>query len=163
MKTVRLALPLALGVLLAASLACAVQVPPSLIATVFPPLTQPADTQQPRPTSRANPPATDVPAAQDTPSGPPTAAPPPLPTLTAPPTSANRATNPQEQALVDLKKTAPTFLSHARGLIEQQRFAEALESVNASLALAPNVPDAHLTKGCVLQDLFRFSEAAESY
>ena len=112
MKTVRLALPLALGVLLAASLACAVQVPPSLIATVFPPLTQPADTQQPRPTSRANPPATDVPAAQDTPSGPPTAAPPPLPTLTAPPTSANRATNPQEQALVDLYAHAsPSIVS----------------------------------------------------
>ena len=78
---VRLALPLTLSVLLAASLACAVQVPPSLIATVCPPLTQPADTQQPAPTSPTNPPATTVPAALATSSGPATAAPSPLPTL----------------------------------------------------------------------------------
>jgi S1-C subfamily serine protease len=102
MKSYRLVFPLALGVLLAASLACSVQVPPSLIATVFPPLTQPVDTQPPAATSPANPQATIVPAAQSTPAGPATAAPSPLPTLTALPTSANRVTNQQEQELVDL-------------------------------------------------------------
>jgi S1-C subfamily serine protease len=112
MKTNRLVLPLALGLLLAASLACSVQVPPSLIATVFPPLTQPADTQQPAPTTRANPAATEVPAAQATNSGPATAAPSPLPTLTAVPTSANHVTNPQEQELVDLYAHAsPSIVS----------------------------------------------------
>ncbi len=113
MKTVRFALPLAMGVLLAASLACSVQVPPSLLATVFPPLTQPADTQQPAATAPAGAPATDTPAAAlATPSGPATAAPSPLPTLTALPTSANRVTNQQEQELVDLYAHAnPSIVS----------------------------------------------------
>ena len=117
MKTVRLALPLALGVLLAASLACSVQVPPSLLATVFPPLTQPADTQQPAATAAASAAAsanaTDTPqAAPATASGPATAAPTPLPTLTALPTSGTRVTNQQEQELVDLYAHAnPSIVS----------------------------------------------------
>jgi len=114
----RLALPLALGVLLSASLACAVQVPPSLMATVFPPLTQPADTQPPDATSPASPQDTAVPAVQGTPAspatpaGPATAAPSPLPTLTALPTSANRVSNQQEQELEDLYAHAnPSIVS----------------------------------------------------
>ncbi len=118
MKAYRAAIPLVLGVLLAASLACSIQVPPSLIATVFPPLNSgatdtavPAVTPLPGTTEAATPSSarsTPAPAASQPPAQLSTA----LPTLTPMPTSANRVTNPQEQQLVDLyARVNPSIVS----------------------------------------------------
>jgi len=119
MKINRTATPLALSVLLAASLACSVEVPPSLMATVFPSLTQAADTAQPAATQSSSAAtqsssgrSTQAPGTQNTPGGPVTAAPSALPTLTPAPTSASHVTNPQEQELVDLyARVNPSIVS----------------------------------------------------
>ncbi len=111
MKNYRAALPLALSALLAASLACSVQISPSIIATVFPPLTPaavdtaaPADTTVPTRATQASA-APSSPAQQATQA---TA----LPTLTPAPTSATRVTNSQEQELVDLyARVSPSIVS----------------------------------------------------
>ena len=111
MKTYRFVLPLALIVLVAASLACSVPLSPSLVATLFPPISSGAtDTPQPAATTRS----TQAPAAQGSPataSSPATLAA-ALPTLTPAPTSANRVTNPQEQELVTLyARVNPSIVS----------------------------------------------------
>ena len=112
MKTYRTAIPLTLSVLLAASLACSVQVPPGLVATVFPSLTQAAETAVPPATQAAASTSTPAAQAQNTPSGPATAAPTALPTLTPLPTLANQVTNPQEQELIDLyARVSPSIVS----------------------------------------------------
>ena len=113
MKSGRVAVPIAVGVLLAASLACSVDVPPSLIATVFPPLTQAADTQVPVATHAATAAASAAAtSAQSTPAQPVTQLATALPTLTPVPTAANRVTNPQEQELMDLyARVSPSIVS----------------------------------------------------
>jgi len=112
MKTNRVAIPLTLSVLLAASLACSVEVPPSLMATVFPSLTQAADTAQPPATQSSSGQPTAVAQVQNTPGGPSTHVPTALPTLTPVPTLANRVTNSQEQELVDLyARVNPSIVS----------------------------------------------------
>ena len=113
MKSGRVAVPIAVGVLLAASLACSVDVPPSLIATVFPPLTQAADTQVPVATQAATAAVSAAAtSAQSTPAQPVTQLATALPTLTPVPTAANRVTNPQEQELVDLyARVSPSIVS----------------------------------------------------
>jgi S1-C subfamily serine protease len=109
MNNYRAAIPMAVGVLLAASLACSVQVSPSLIVTVFPPLTPAANTQAPYATQPSN---TQASSAQSTPAQPVTQLPTALPTLTPVPTAANRVTNPQEQELVDLyARVSPSIVS----------------------------------------------------
>src|SRR5207248_700191 len=79
--------------------------------TVFPSLTQAAETALPAPTQpgAAQPTQpTQAAQAQNTPGGLTT----PLPTLTPVPTLANRVTNPQEQELVDLySRVNPSIVS----------------------------------------------------
>ncbi len=118
MKAYRAAIPMILGLLLAASLACSIEVPPSVIATVFPPvsssgtdtavppsITVPASTEAATQLSASS---TSAPAASQSPSQPSTV----LPTFTPVPTSANRVTNPQEQQLEDLyTRVNPSIVS----------------------------------------------------
>jgi S1-C subfamily serine protease len=111
MKTYRGVIPLVVGLLLAASLACSTQISPSLIATVFPPLTPEVTSSAP-----ARPTAPPTSATQDTAapaaSQPPRQSATPLPTLTPAPTLANRVTNQQEQQLVSLyAKVDPSIVS----------------------------------------------------
>jgi 2-alkenal reductase len=107
MKMMRASFPLVFIILLMASLACAVTVSPSIIATSLAPTIGAVSSSVPFITasaatgvapSTATPAAQSSPAAQGSPAAPGTA----LPTLTPPPTSSRPVTSSQQQQLIDL-------------------------------------------------------------
>ena len=68
-----------------------------------------------------------------------------------------------ENALGELKHTAPTFAAQASALIEQHRFADALENIRSASALDPGNVNYTLQQGHILQVLRRFPEALSAY
>ena len=68
-----------------------------------------------------------------------------------------------EQALADLRKTAPTFFEQARFLTDHEQLPEALEKIDIALKLNPNEAGFQAQRGNILQSMERFSEAADAY
>jgi tetratricopeptide (TPR) repeat protein len=68
-----------------------------------------------------------------------------------------------QEALEDLRQTAPTFASDAQALLEDLRFTEALEKVDYAIDQQPQNPDFWALKGNILQSLLRLPEAAKAY
>jgi tetratricopeptide (TPR) repeat protein len=68
-----------------------------------------------------------------------------------------------EQALEDLRQTAPTFASDAQASIEDLRFDEALEKIAYAIEQQPENADFWQLKGNVLQSMLRFKDAQTAY
>ncbi len=67
------------------------------------------------------------------------------------------------EAIEDLRQTAPTFASDAQALLEDLKFAEALEKVNYAIAQQPQNADFWVLKGHILQSMLKLNEAKEAY
>ena len=72
-----------------------------------------------------------------------------------------RERNRAEEALSDLKKTAPTLLGLARNEADLQHFESALGKLDAALALDPTLLDAWWERGWALMALEKWKEAAD--
>jgi len=68
-----------------------------------------------------------------------------------------------EQALADLRKTAPTFFEQARLLTDHEQLPEALEKIDIALKLNPDGAGFQAQRGNILQSMERFSEAGDAY
>ncbi len=68
-----------------------------------------------------------------------------------------------EKALVSLRAAAPTLISQARDLVDQQKFEEALDKISFALQIDPQNPEHHLFRGHVLETVLRFPEAATAF
>jgi serine/threonine protein kinase len=71
--------------------------------------------------------------------------------------------NRAEQALADLRGTAPTFYDQSRTLTGAQNLSEALAKIDVATALDGTVAAFHAQRGNILQSLLRFEEASASY
>jgi Leucine-rich repeat (LRR) protein/tetratricopeptide (TPR) repeat protein/tRNA A-37 threonylcarbamoyl transferase component Bud32 len=68
-----------------------------------------------------------------------------------------------QQALTELRSTAPTFFDQAKLLTDQGKLREALEKIGIALKLNPNDPSFYAQRGNILQSMERFAEAAGEY
>jgi len=68
-----------------------------------------------------------------------------------------------QEALEDLRQTAPTFASDAQALLEDLRFTEALEKIDYAIDQQPQTAEFWAVKGNILQSLLRLPEAAKAY
>lgn len=68
-----------------------------------------------------------------------------------------------EKALTNLRAAAPTLISQARDLVDQQKFDEALDKISFALQIDPRNPEYHLFRGDVLEAVLRFPEAAAAF
>jgi serine/threonine protein kinase len=68
-----------------------------------------------------------------------------------------------EQALADLRETAPTFAAQAETLVQEQRFPEALEKLRVATAIDRSRPEFHLRRGQIFQATLQFAEAREEF
>ena len=68
-----------------------------------------------------------------------------------------------EQALQDLKKTAPTFAAVAKTLLDEGKFEEAIEKIGYAIQLDENHPDYHLFRANLLEATQQLAEAATEY
>ncbi len=68
-----------------------------------------------------------------------------------------------ENALGDLRATAPIMVNEGRRLIDQQKLAEALAKLDLAVSLDPSNPDFHLLRAHLLQAMERLKEAASAY
>jgi serine/threonine protein kinase/predicted negative regulator of RcsB-dependent stress response len=68
-----------------------------------------------------------------------------------------------QEALEDLRQTAPTFASDAQALLEDLHFTEALEKVEYAIDQQPQTAEFWALKGNILQSLLRLDEAAKAY
>lgn len=68
-----------------------------------------------------------------------------------------------EQALADLKETAPTFHAEALALIKEHKFADALVRVEYAIKLVPGHAGYHSLRGDLLETLGRWPEARAAY
>ena len=68
-----------------------------------------------------------------------------------------------EDALAQLRGTAPAFLAHARALAMQERFAEAIEKLDYALQLNPASTEFLLLKADLFESQMRLRNAAETY
>lgn len=65
--------------------------------------------------------------------------------------------------LEELRGTAPTFFADAGQLMDDNRFAEALEKIDYAIQQVPNEAAYHNLRGDILQGLLRLDEAEEAY
>jgi serine/threonine protein kinase/Leucine-rich repeat (LRR) protein len=68
-----------------------------------------------------------------------------------------------EQALADLKKTAPTFAALAKSLLEEGKFNEAIEKAGYAIQLDESNPDNRLFRANLLEATQELGEAAGEY
>ena len=68
-----------------------------------------------------------------------------------------------EQALADLRETAPTFAAQAETLVLEQRFPEALEKLRVAIAIDRARPEFYLRRGQILQASLQLAEAREAF
>ena len=68
-----------------------------------------------------------------------------------------------ENALADLRSTAPAFVAQARALAAQERFDEALQKLDYALQLSPQTVEYLLAKADLLACQTRLPEAAAAY
>jgi Leucine-rich repeat (LRR) protein len=71
--------------------------------------------------------------------------------------------NRAEQALANLRDSAPLYAAKASALIEKQQFDEALVNISAAIAYRRGEANYHFLKGNILQSLFRFPESRQAY
>ena len=71
--------------------------------------------------------------------------------------------NRAERALVDLRKTAPTFAAQAQLLVRNQQFEPAIEKLEFAIAIDPASPVYRLQRADLLQASLRLQEAADEY
>ncbi len=68
-----------------------------------------------------------------------------------------------EAALRDLRRTAPIMAREAMRLAEQEKFDEALNTLDSALALDATNAEYHFKKACLLQAVQRLGEAANVF
>jgi serine/threonine protein kinase/Leucine-rich repeat (LRR) protein len=68
-----------------------------------------------------------------------------------------------ENALADLRSAAPTLISQARGLIDQQKFDDALTKIDFAVKIDGKNADYHLLRAQVLEATLRLAEAAAEF
>jgi len=62
-----------------------------------------------------------------------------------------------------LRSAAPVYYQSAQTLVEQKKFAEALERINLAIELQPNATEFHRLKGNIHQSLLQFQLAQRAY
>jgi len=75
---------------------------------------------------------------------------------------ANRSLALLTDKVTELRRTAPVFYDEAQSLIDDFRFAEALQRLDYALSLEPKA-DYHAARGNILQTLLRMPEAIAAY
>jgi serine/threonine protein kinase len=68
-----------------------------------------------------------------------------------------------DQRLDDLKMTIPVFLAQAQSSIEQHKFEQALEVIDAALSIDGENAGAHNLRGNILQTTLKFNDAIVAY
>ncbi len=68
-----------------------------------------------------------------------------------------------EEALTNLKATAPALISLVDYHVQRQEIWEAMKIVNQATDLVPESPECHIKRGNLLQILHRFKEASVEY
>ncbi|MES2571636.1 MAG: protein kinase, partial [Verrucomicrobiota bacterium] len=67
------------------------------------------------------------------------------------------------ERLAELHGTAPTYVAEARTLLENQKFADALDKIDYALEQVPNDPEYQALRANILQSLLRWEEAVTAY
>jgi len=68
-----------------------------------------------------------------------------------------------ERALANLQKAAPTLISQAHTLIDEQKFYEAIAKISFAIEIDPKVADYHLLRAQVLEATLHLEEAATEF
>jgi len=68
-----------------------------------------------------------------------------------------------ESALASLQKAAPTLISQAHTLIDEQKYYEAIAKISFAIEIAPKVPEYHLLRAQVLEATLHLEEAAAEF
>jgi len=71
--------------------------------------------------------------------------------------------NAATRALLELRKTAPTFAAQAKALVEAQDFSKAIEKIEFAINLDGANPDYHMFRANTLQAVARLQDAAAEY